>query len=241
MLLLDIGNSRIKYTVATNQHFTSYEAITHKQLTELWMDQHWGTNKIIYISSVAHEALVEVITHWADLKAIKSVVIKSENSYAGLTNAYLEPESLGVDRWLAMLGAKVLFPSQNLLIIDAGTATTVDLIRKDGAHQGGWIFPGLNMLVNSVVNNTAHVKGSTINPALAFGRNTCECLNFSAIAGTIALIEKSIEITKNSTGLDQVLLLGGNSDVIAQYLRDKISIRSDLIFHGLHEYSKDTR
>ena len=61
---------------------------------------------------------------------------------------------LGVDRWLAILAAAFkLYPQKNVLIIDAGTATTVDLLAKSGVHQGGWILPGITIpCLNSVLN-----------------------------------------------------------------------------------------
>ena len=238
MLLVDIGNTRIKYMRANKEGLHGLEAIKHSLLTYQWMDEHWADIEVIYIASVAHENLTVLIKAWVALKNIACNVIKSEKHYAGLTNAYLNPENLGVDRWLAMQGAKKCFPMENLLVIDLGTATTVDFLTAEGMHRGGWIFPGLHMLVNRVVDNTANVNKAMTLPEFEFGQNTSECLHYSAIAGTVGLIEKAIEKASELASLDQIILLGGNAEVIAQYLPDNISIQDELIFHGLHVYSQ---
>lgn len=241
MLLIDIGNSRIKYTFVTRQGFIVNKELAHSALTKDWMSDTWGLVENIYIASVAHKKLVQLITDWATHKGINSFVVKSEASYKGLVNAYDEPQKLGVDRWLAMLGGKIRYPHQNLLIIDTGTATTVDFVSSDGVHQGGWIFPGLNILVNSVIDNTVNVSARMINPLLAFGHNTEECLNFSALSGTIGLIEKAIILATEKYKLDQIIVLGGNAELIVKNTTYEMIIAKDLIFHGLLEYSKESQ
>lgn len=241
MLLVDIGNTCIKYTYVKENLFTSHDSITHQELNESWMNKCWGKPDAIYVASVAHPELITSIKRWADSIKIPCFVINSEARFAGVSNAYDKPESLGVDRWLALLGAKKCFPSENIMVVDVGTATTIDMLTADGIHQGGWIFPGLDLLVNSVVDNTIQVEGKAIGSALAFGKNTSECLSFSAIAGTIGLIEKAIMLVNENKAAYRIVMLGGNAEIIAQNMQVEIAIEKDLIFHGLLEYSKEYR
>jgi type III pantothenate kinase len=83
--------------------------------------------------------------------------IHTEKYSHGISNAYYNPEKLGVDRWLAMLGA-VAHYSVPVCIVDFGTAITLDVIDKHGQHLGGMIMPGLTVLKQSLSNNTADLN-----------------------------------------------------------------------------------
>ncbi len=70
----------------------------------------------------------------------------------GITNGYNDPSKLGIDRWLAILGAATQFKGQNLCVFNCGTAITMDIVTANGEHQGGLIFPGVQLLHRAVTN-----------------------------------------------------------------------------------------
>lgn len=79
----------------------------------------------------------------------------SSRELGGVVNGYHAPERLGVDRWLAMLAARKRWPADNLLIVDSGSAVTLDIVSNDGAHDGGYIVPGLRLQMESLARGTA--------------------------------------------------------------------------------------
>lgn len=229
ILLLDIGNSRCK------------AAILEARKIRL-IDSHFAADLIgfkiesVYYSSVASVDRVNRITEETGLVDLAWREVRSETDWQGLINCYQAPEKLGVDRWLAMLGARELHPQKNLLVIDAGTAITVDWVNGAGQHQGGWIIPGLRLLEKAVTTNTALVK--LPNPKeiglLTAGQSTSECLQNGCLAAAVGALQMAIQQQK----VDAIVCTGGDATLLASYLRAAQPIEVDplLIFRGIVLY-----
>ena len=119
VLLLDIGNSRCKAVLYQQGEFSLLASHQAADLAEFAIEA-------VFCSSVANTERYQEIQQQTGLAQLNWTEIRSEASRHGLTSCYQQPHLLGVDRWLAMLGAKTLWPGQDLLVIDAGTAITVD-------------------------------------------------------------------------------------------------------------------
>ncbi|MGJ8694560.1 MAG: type III pantothenate kinase [Thalassotalea sp.] len=236
--LVDIGNSRLKYIVGNNP---KNKEITSASITELnyaWFERHWGKAKKLIIASVNQAVLCEQITLWASQQQISVEIIQSSDSLHGVKSGYEKPSQLGVDRWLVLVASQSLFPNRNCLIVDAGTATTIDLISADGQHQGGWILPGFELMFNSVLNNTSKVKAELSKPNLTFGKNTSDNVNHACWAATIGLILQAQEqALLNGMQVEKTILTGGNADHISSLLRTPHIVVNDLVFIGLKKYS----
>jgi type III pantothenate kinase len=140
-LVIDIGNTLTKIAVFKQDelvHTAHYSTIEAKILLEL-IDQY-QVNKAI-ISSVKKEAESwrNVLENKIDLKYFNAGMT------AGVHNQYKTPQTLGLDRLAAVIGAKQLYPGKGSLVIDAGTAITYDWVDAEGNYFGGSISPGLNM------------------------------------------------------------------------------------------------
>ena len=130
-LYVDIGHSAVKWRTHDSEVFSkSIDNFSEKSLPN---------SQSIWLSAVAHPQIVEAI----NMKFSDVEVVKSLSHFGSLTIAYKEPLDLGSDRFLAMLGALKHFPDRNLLIIDVGSALTIDVVNNSGEHQGGLIMPGL--------------------------------------------------------------------------------------------------
>jgi len=156
-LFVDIGNSAVKWRSHGSEVFTKeIDQFSSKLLPKA---------DTVWISAVAHLNIVE------DIKAEFTNVnlVKPSKLYGKLTLSYDDPSKFGVDRFLAMLGALERFPNSPLLVIDAGSAVTFDIIDAKGMHQGGLIMPGLKALresfakfsTNDLSINTSELKNST--------------------------------------------------------------------------------
>ena len=150
MLLIDIGNTSLKWAVwesgefrqkgAESYRLSEIEALCNKFFSALPVQGK------IYISCVAGAQVKDAIDLWLQKKwQIKAVYVISQQQQMGLVNAYHDIETLGVDRWYAMIGAWLKY-KKAFCVIDCGTAVTLDVVDNDGQHLGGLIMPGLTMM-----------------------------------------------------------------------------------------------
>lgn len=241
IVLVDIGNTRTKCLIKGKDGDTKRIVIDNDEITTAWLCLHWNKATQVIIGSVKAGELTELISAWAESYKVNVNFVESEKQRFGITNSYQEPKSLGVDRWLTLIGASILHPKCAVIIIDAGTATTVDVLDKDGTHQGGLILAGIDLMLSQLTSNTSKVKfeiSSSTN--IGLGKSTTECVNNAAWAATIAMINSSIKEAENLYNIERCILLGGNARRVLPFIRNENSetnIIDDLIFEGLKRYS----
>ena len=155
-IFFDIGNSFIKWATVIDGYYDYYEPIKMDSLLKNGieiLDLKVNFNEV-YFSSVAHAIYIDEFKSLIqqNLKVIP-LQLTAQKSCCGLESGYKDFSKLGDDRWLAMLGAYEIY-QQPVIVIDAGTALTIDAI-VDGKHQGGFIVPGLYTMRQSLSLNTA--------------------------------------------------------------------------------------
>src|SRR3569833_1812736 len=146
-LLVDIGNSRIKWARVRRHKRTDLQSAARPTNATFaaFAAEHWAAIKAfkkILIANVAGAASVPASTRpwpWPDRR--RPVFVTAERSAHGVTNGYCIGERLGVDRWAALGAARERW-STAVCIVDAGTAITLDVLSTDGHHLGGLIMPG---------------------------------------------------------------------------------------------------
>tara|TARA_B110000211_G_C13971220_1_gene505060 strand:+ start:271 stop:999 length:729 start_codon:yes stop_codon:yes gene_type:complete len=240
-LLVDIGNTRTKYILTRAIYTDKSKVVDNPDINFDWLNGHFKDVKRICISCVTGNTLLKTISDWADDKDIDLKIIESEEKRYGLVSSYQQPKKLGVDRWLVMIGALNLYPDKDILIVDAGTATTIDLLSSTGKHQGGWIIPGINLMIDSLLANTSKIEvKSELNPSISFGQNTNTNVNNGSWAAIIGAINLAVsQASKHPNSFDLILLTGGNARYIETLLEHKVIIEENLIFHGLQRYNLD--
>lgn len=226
-LLLDIGNTREKAALVKQGKVSALPQLVPENLAKLAI-------KAVYFASVASQEKVAVIKQRLGLEHLPWRQVHAETQAYGVRNIYQQPQTLGVDRWLAMLGAQAVFPGQSALIVDAGTAVTLDWLDSNGQHNGGWIVPGLKMQQQAVVKNTAKVFNSEMfNGRLEAGVDTVTCLQNGCLASVLG----AIRLAWQQKPCNKLLLTGGDSEFIKPYVADlPLVVDPLLIFHGLARY-----
>ena len=162
MLLIDIGNSWLKSAYFRDEvlHPISPLEVSHfkSDRTVSWVlpEREMLSPEKILVSSVASQEVNEKC-HKILLSelGIEPYFVQVQKTYKGLTTLYATSK-LGVDRWLACLAAWSKY-KKNLIVVDAGTAITVDFINSTGTHLGGLITPGPTILANALAGGTAHL------------------------------------------------------------------------------------
>lgn len=109
----------------------------------------------------------------------------------GLTLKYANPHEIGADRIAGAIGAVSLHPEKNLIIIDMGTATTIDCVTKDREYLGGAILSGLKISVEALANGTAKLPSVEIaKPSQVCGSNTVEAIQSGLFYGNAGAIKE---------------------------------------------------
>jgi len=214
ILELDIGNSRVKWRQlgadgkVTNQGVVP-GAVEFQQLTELALKPN-----AIRACSVRKGETYNEVKDWLETKygmPAHSAYVKRD--WAGVSIQYKDPGRLGVDRWLAMLAAYSSVKGA-CIVVDAGTALTIDVLAVDGAHQGGYILPGLGLMRASLEQNTAiRLITGPLPASLALGHSTDQAVWHGSLATAVALIEK-IARTVSAQRPVHLLFSGGDADVL---------------------------
>jgi len=238
IILIDIGNSRTKYRIVDEIRSSPITAVTNALIDNEYLSKYFTDACKVIVASVSEDKLANSINRWCQTNDIAYRQVISEMKKNKVINAYQQPNQLGVDRWLALVGAAELFPNKNVLIIDAGTATTVDLLASSGKHQGGWILAGVTTLISSVLSQTVHVQANdTEKESLSFGFNTSQNVHNAARAATVGAINLAIShAQQQGLVLDEVILTGGNGMSLSTLLSYQNKVQDDLVLRGLQAY-----
>jgi len=234
-LLVDLGNSRLKWCTEQDGRLSPVNAIDYKHASGLEaLRQSWSElaqPRDLAISSVAHGALAQDTIALAFALWPKVTLYQAQSAAYeyGVHNAYAEPTKLGVDRWLALLAAHRHYPG-NVCVVDCGTAVTLDAVTADGQHLGGLICPGLNLMRNALAANTANLPLKTYAPQAQLANATEPAIAngvLLAAAGMVALAAKQL------TGNFRLLITGGDADLLVSALELPVTIDPDLVLKGL--------
>ncbi|WP_231916635.1 type III pantothenate kinase [Rheinheimera sp. SA_1] len=226
-LLLDIGNSRTK-------------AVMHQEGSFILLSDHFTATiqqyaiTAVFCASVASDDRIAAVRQETGLQQVPWRTVHSEATKSGLRNQYTEPHLLGVDRWLAMLGAVKLWPAQSLLVVDAGTALTLDWVDECGQHLGGWIIPGFRLQQQAVIGQTAKVFNNSMQHAqVALGTDTSSCLQNGCLSAAVAVIMQGFLLQTTT----KVVLTGGDANLLMPHLTElNPEVEPLLIFRGLSLY-----
>jgi len=233
-LLIDIGNTRLKWAINKNGRLSAGQTLDNRQLNRQGLVDLWGTMakpQAIGISCVGAGPLLALVQSVADELWPDSEIIcvKSMACAFGVINAYQQAEKLGVDRWLALVAVRRRYAGP-ACIVDCGTAQTVDLIDADGNHQGGFISPGLTLMKQALAQGTDALPFNETHYAVA----PADFTEAAIYAGTLSSAAGFIEhVLKTQTEAVQVILTGGDAGLIAQQLDIPLVIDADLVLHGL--------
>ncbi len=239
-ILIDIGNTRIKWCVDHKGNIGASQAMNYKKddfisdFEVYW--QKLTPPQAIAISSVStQQVLLQIISlakkNWPEIKVL---IAKSSSYDQSVTNAYSQPEKLGVDRWMGLIALQYYYPG-NSCIVGCGTAITIDSLDKKGRHLGGLISPGVQLMKQSLFQGTENLSFFEQNYPAGLS-NATEPAVFSGILYAAAgLIEKSI---KNLCMCDTLVLTGGDAELLAKHLDFKSIIEPDFVLKGLSLYCR---
>ena len=235
-LFVDIGNTAIKWASEDDlREHVSYR--TSSQGLPEGIDQAWSRmprQEEVHIASVRQRKVLEGLTDWIVQRWQASVrVSETRERELGVVNGYRTPSQLGVDRWLALLAARAI-SSAPVLVVDCGSATTIDAVGGGGRHLGGLILPGLKLFPKCLYHNTDLPEEASGGVLDSFGTDTATGIQSGAMLAHISMVEKALRSLEAKEGCcANCILTGGDAALLTKHLKIAHQVVPDLVLQGL--------
>lgn len=204
ILEADLGNTRLKWRFWSGAKFES-GVCNYSELASLPTDLSITR---VRASAVVSQDLKDQFSAWVwQCYGIEVEFARVSQSCAGVQCAYRDATHLGVDRWLALLAANDRYRCP-LIVVDCGTAITVDVLGAGMQHAGGYILPGFDLMHSSLGMNTASVAVSCDElGSIALGKSTEECVSNGIFMSVVALLQ--VLMRRQAEGDELLLVVTG--------------------------------
>ena len=232
-LVIDIGNSRTKTAIFSDGELVGSTIVDtiSQELPEDLKRQFPAIDWVILSSVTGSNPLINsqlqtTFPHLLEFSSITPLPIR---------NDYQTPETLGLDRLAAAVGANYLFPKKDLLVIDAGTAITFDLVKSNGTFAGGNISPGLSSRFKALHEFTRQLPlldASEEPPEI--GQTTHDAIRAGVIGGLTFEIDGTIDYLRQRHPGLEVVLTGGDARYFERRLKNPIFVKSEITLIGLN-------
>jgi len=235
-LLVDIGNSAVKWAseeeLAAGEVHRSDGGDLQETLIPLW--SRMTAPRRVAISSVRSGERLAVLRDWMWRQwGLHPYMAEAREEAFGVVNGYREPARLGVDRWLALIAARARFKGP-VLVVDCGSATTLDTMDTGGRHLGGLILPGLGLFRRCLLENT-DIPGPGEGRGIDyFATDTATGIDSGAILATVSAVERMTGLLQQRSPEAVICLLtGGDAGRLSGQLAVSHRIEPNLVLQGL--------
>ncbi len=242
-LLLDIGNSRIKWCSLQHGRLAQMHAAVYDPGNlEAWCLAHlsdWRRPDAVLAANVAGPEVATELSDWCRKHWQLTPWFASTGTEAGgVRNGYRDSSQLGVDRWLALIAARQM-TDKPVCVFSCGTAITLDAMNGMGEHLGGVIMPGpeLMRMALNLATRGARTAGSLAGE-LALGRDTEAGVANGIAYASAGLVERLVADLGRPLGGDiECLMTGGGAGGLAPLCRVPLRVIDDLVLRGLAYYA----
>lgn len=236
-LIVDIGNTRVKLALTDGEtgevvKYASYGELRAFELSAL-LEEHEGEIERAIVCATG--TVVPVLLDTLRRKVPYTLVMDAVHTDVPIKNLYGTPETLGQDRLAAAVGATVVFPGRNALVVDFGTAITIDVVTARGEYIGGNISPGMDMRFRALNEFTDklplcdHTHGETL-----VANNTVQAIEGGVVNGIEFEIGGYIERLKGEYDDLAIIFTGGGAEHFAERFKNTIFANYDLVVIGLN-------
>ncbi len=226
--VIDIGNTRFKTAlfedgkVQSENNFEDFELFL--AFTKTLQFEQALVSSVTYSKEQLEDLLVF------------SFLFLDKKTSLPITNKYATPETLGVDRKAAVIGARAMLPHGPLLAIDLGSCITYDLLDSEDNYMGGAISPGLQMRFRAMHQQTARLPLVEMEGGLVpefIGDSTVNCLRSGVYFGILHEIDGFVQTYQKQYDDLKVIICGGDSKIFESLTKDHIFVIPNLILYGL--------
>lgn len=237
-LLIDLGNTRLKWALWDGAELHSGGAIAHAgerplDFDSLWQQVHGAD--VAWVASVASPALDSQLTQSLLARGIRvTQFVRSRAQACGVRNAYAQPERLGVDRFLSLIAAHA-HAHKPTVIVSCGTALTVDALSADGTHRGGLIAAAPELMRSALLGHTARLGELGSARVVERADNTDDAVESGCWLAAAALIERFVarSAREEFNTAPALVLSGGGAQRLAGLVALPSRIDAELVLRGL--------
>lgn len=233
-LAIDIGNTLAKLAVIDDGQVVDFQK-TEKidsAFVEKILEENPEIEAAIIVSTGEYE------TAWEQMleKRMKRFIRFGAETPIPIENGYATPQTLGLDRLAAAVAANVLYPNSNVLIVDFGTAITVDFVSAEGRFLGGNISPGAATRFRALHHFTKRLPLCELDEdsVRLLGNSTQTAIESGVVNGIVYEIEGYIRDLQQRYNNLRIIFTGGESDFFAKRLKNTIFATYDLVAYGLN-------
>lgn len=229
-LLIDAGNTRIKWALVSGDEWLRIGDLSTVQAEEL-SSRLAGIHNVgqIWVSNVAGETVARHIRGLRVGPHGEPGFIAACAVQCGVRNGYDEPAQLGSDRWAALVAAWHVIGG-NCLVVNSGTATTMDALSDAGGFLGGLILPGVELMRRSL-GDTAAGLDYLPGKYAAFPQNTADALFSGAVQASCGAIVRQHALLGDADA--PVVLGGGAAEILRPHLNLTLRVVDNLVLQGL--------
>jgi type III pantothenate kinase len=239
-LLFDIGNTRIKWAYDTDTELLHAGEALHRGRSDDVRQIVAGLEQEpeeIWVVNVAGAEYATALTDAALTRfGVTPRFVKTTRRCGEVVNGYDDVSQHGVDRWAAVVGAWNLYRS-DVCVVDAGTAMTIDLVRADGRHEGGFILPGIQLMADALHRDTSDIEAFSGQGKALEGGRWCGTDTLSAVqlGAVFALRATVTEAVRRLGGQPAVVFTGGDAHALIPLPDCEPDIRPMLVIEGLRQ------
>ena len=236
-LLIDRGNTRLKWVEALDGVIVeesvgrgNFGAFVKGCRSEAFRPP----SRVLFSSVAGEEAANELAEFCTAEWSIRAQRLQTKERSETVINGYAEPDQLGVDRWLAIVGA-VAHHGRPVVVWDLGTASTLDAVDEAGRHIGGMIYPGPATMLRALVRDTKlEVPADLSDAGIGPGRATSGCIRNGTLAAQIGALNQFLRSTWDTGQVKPKLVLtGGGAREILPLLDFPCIHDPWLVFRGM--------
>jgi type III pantothenate kinase len=233
VLLLDVGNSRVKWALVDPPEWLAEGAATHGEIDTLLREwARFPAPAGVIAASVASEERAQRISSYWQARDVPLRWIRASPASAGVRNLYACPGQLGSDRWAALIGARARVHGA-CLVVSAGTAVTIDALNEQGEFLGGLILPGRRLMQQSLAAGT-HALEEEAGEAVDFPRNTADAMASGIATALASAVQTAFQRLAGAGAKSTACILtGGDAEWLARQLQIGVIIAPRLVLEGL--------
>lgn len=240
-LLVDVGNSRVKWAVLEQGRLGEQQAAAHAG----WGPDEW--RRELFQATRVERVIAATVAGGAGADALRAAAlhetgreatfVTTAREAAGVRNAYRDPGLLGIDRWLAVIAAHHAVQGP-CCVVDVGTAATLDAVTGAGQHLGGFIVPGPELMMQSLWRGTSELAAKTASSGAGatslFADNTRDAIERGCCLAVAALVDRSVAEVSEALGVTpELLVTGGAAGRVLPYVKADARVVDDLVLRGL--------
>ena len=239
LLVIDVGNSRVKWGLHGPRGWLAFGVTPNAEIGTLAL-RDWHNLprpvRVVGVNVAGEAARMRLEAQLARWRVVPEWLLATEQA-CGVVNRYAQPAQLGADRWASLCAARRramatdLFPPA-CVVVNAGTAVTIDALDGDGVFRGGLILPGMRLMLRALADNTSALK---VPPGeyREFPENTADAVYSGAVAAVCGAIELMRRRIDTNPAQVRCYLSGGAATEIAPHLNPPVEVVDNLVLEGV--------